>query len=82
MNSKLDVWQNRFWEHTIRYQNDFQHSFDYIHHKPIKHGYSAVNDWEWSSYWNDYDEDEKKIPEIDPKDFKDGSYSYGDKGLY
>ena len=32
------VWQRRFWEHTIRDEDDFSNHFDYIHYNPVKHG--------------------------------------------
>ncbi len=44
------IWQRRFWEHTIRDENDFERHFDYIHYNPVKHGY--VNhpiDWPYST---------------------------------
>ncbi len=45
------VWQRRFWEHTIRDQNDYNRHFDYIHFNPVKHGYvECVRDWEYSSF--------------------------------
>jgi REP element-mobilizing transposase RayT len=45
------VWQPRFWEHTIRDEEDFDRHFDYIHSNPVKHGYaSAPRDWQWSSF--------------------------------
>ena len=31
------IWQNRFWEHTIRNDKDFARHFDYIHYNPVKH---------------------------------------------
>ena len=77
-NSRLVVWQKRFWEHTISSQTDFQNCFDYIHYNPIKHGYSDKYDWEWSSYWRYYSKDEKDMPDIDPKSFQDVKYSYGE----
>lgn len=52
-NPTAKIWQNRFWEHTIRDENDLQMHFDYIHFNPIKHGYVDDSiDWEWSSYRN------------------------------
>jgi putative transposase len=36
------VWQNRFWDHIIRDQNDLNNHLDYIHYNPVKHG--LVND--------------------------------------
>lgn len=45
------VWQPRFWEHTIRDEEDFDRHFDYIHWNPVKHGYaSAPRDWLPSSF--------------------------------
>jgi putative transposase len=31
------VWQNRFWEHLIRNEQDFQKHLDYIHYNTVKH---------------------------------------------
>jgi putative transposase len=31
------VWQNRFWDHAIRDQNDFNRHVDYIHYNLVKH---------------------------------------------
>jgi putative transposase len=35
------VWQNRFWDHVIRDQNDLNRHLDYIHYNPVKHGLCA-----------------------------------------
>src|SRR4051812_20485814 len=44
------IWQRRYWEHTIRDQNDFARHVDYIHFNPIRHGYvRQVRDWAHSS---------------------------------
>jgi putative transposase len=44
------LWQNRFWEHQIRDERDFEKHVDYIHWNPVKHGYvSRAGDWEYSS---------------------------------
>jgi putative transposase len=32
------VWQNRFWDHVIRDQNDLNRHIDYVHYNPVKHG--------------------------------------------
>ncbi len=32
------VWQNRFWDHVIRDQEDMNRHLDYIHYNPVKHG--------------------------------------------
>ncbi len=34
------VWQNRFWDHIIRDQNDMNNHIDYIHFNPVGHGMS------------------------------------------
>ncbi len=45
------VWQQRFWEHTIRGETDFERHMDYIHYNPVKHGQAACpHDWPWSSF--------------------------------
>jgi len=45
------VWQRRFWEHTIRDENDWRRHMDYIHYNPVKHKYAArPGDWPWSSF--------------------------------
>jgi putative transposase len=46
-----DVWQRRFWEHTIRDEADFQQHFDYLHYNPVKHGWvNCPHEWEMSSF--------------------------------
>jgi putative transposase len=48
---RRSVWQRRFWEHTIRDEDDLEAHFDYIHYNPVKHGYvSSPRDWPWSSF--------------------------------
>ena len=45
------IWQRRYWEHTIRDENDFARHIDYIHINPVKHGLVArVSDWPYSSF--------------------------------
>ena len=44
-------WQTRFWEHTIRDEDDLRRHVDYIHYNPVKHGVvQRVVDWPWSSF--------------------------------
>jgi len=44
------VWQRRFWEHTIRDDDDYRHHIEYIHYNPVKHGYvTRPSDWPHSS---------------------------------
>jgi putative transposase len=52
-NSKgeYNVWQRRFWEHTIRDEPDLKRHIDYIHYNPVKHGWvEHVKDWPFSSF--------------------------------
>jgi len=49
--NEYDLWQGRFWEHTIRDDADYAHHFDYIHYNPVKHGWvTSVRDWPYSSF--------------------------------
>jgi putative transposase len=49
--SERGVWQKRFWEHTIRDDDDFKRCLDYIHYNPVKHGYvSQAADYSWSTF--------------------------------
>ena len=44
-------WQARFWEHTIRDEDDLRRHVDYIHLNPLKHGLVArVADWPHSTF--------------------------------
>jgi putative transposase len=45
------IWQRRFWEHTVRYERDFERRADYIHYSPVKHGHAQrAADWRFSSF--------------------------------
>ncbi len=45
------IWQRRFWEHTIRDENDLRNHMEYIHYNPVKHGLvQRAWDWPWSSF--------------------------------
>ena len=45
------IWQRRYWEHTVRDEEDLTHCVDYIHWNPKKHGYvKRVRDWAYSSF--------------------------------
>jgi hypothetical protein len=45
------VWQPRFWEHTIRDEDDFRRHVDYVHWNPVKHGYARrAFDWPYSTF--------------------------------
>ncbi|MEO6562651.1 MAG: transposase [Nitrosospira sp.] len=45
------IWQRRYWEHTLRDEEDCQRHMDYIHYNPVKHGYvDGVADWPHSTF--------------------------------
>ena len=45
------IWQPRYWEHTIRDEQDFDRHFDYIHYNAVKHGHVRCPvDWPHSSF--------------------------------
>jgi putative transposase len=45
------IWQRRFWEHTLKDEQDYQNHFNYLHFNPVKHGWvKKVNDWPYSSF--------------------------------
>jgi putative transposase len=44
------LWQRRFWEHTIRDDQDFERCVNYIHFNPVKHRLvSTPSEWPFSS---------------------------------
>lgn len=46
------LWQNRFWEHCIRNEQDYARHFDYAHYNPVKHGYAKqATDWPYSTFY-------------------------------
>jgi putative transposase len=50
---EADVWQRRFWEHTVRDTDDLKGCLDYIHYNPVKHGYAKCPHlWPYSSFSN------------------------------
>ncbi len=44
------VWQNRYYDHIIRNEQDLNRHLDYIHFNPTKHYSIAPKDWEYSSF--------------------------------
>lgn len=45
------IWQRRYYEHTIRNEDDLNKHLDYIHYNPVKHKYvNNVKEWEYSSF--------------------------------
>ena len=49
-NKEGNIWQRRYWEHTIRDEEDLYRHLDYIHYNPMKHYNIAPKDWEYSSF--------------------------------
>jgi putative transposase len=46
-----DVWQRRFWEHTIQHETDLANHLDYIHYNPVKHSLvTCPHQWKCSSF--------------------------------
>jgi putative transposase len=51
MKGERGIWQRRFWEHTMRDEDDLWRHLDYIHFNPVKHGLvSRVSDWPHSTF--------------------------------
>lgn len=45
------LWQDRFWEETIRDDTQFQKCVEYIHYNPVKHGLVVTpGEWKYSSF--------------------------------
>ena len=45
------LWQRRYWEHTIRNEQDYAAHIDYVHFNPVKHGLAAsAAEWPFSSF--------------------------------
>ncbi len=48
------VWQRRFWEHMIRYDEDYRNAMCYVIGNPVKHGFvERADDWPYSSVHRD-----------------------------
>lgn len=48
---EYNLWQRRFWEHTIRDAADMHNHINYIHYNPVKHKIvERVADWPHSSF--------------------------------
>lgn len=46
-----DIWQRRYWEHTIINEEDLFKHIDYIHYNPMKHYSIAPKNWQFSSFY-------------------------------
>jgi putative transposase len=77
-NGDLAFWQRRFWEHTIRDENDFARHVDYIHFNPVKHGLvQRVRDWPHSSFHRYVREG--VLPEDWAGDAREGGERFGER---
>ena len=48
---EYNIWQRRYWEHTIRDRDDLTQHINYIHYNPVKHGWvNSVADWPFSFF--------------------------------
>lgn len=61
-NRESDIWQRRYWEHSIIDEIDLCRHIDYIHFNPMKHYNIAPKDWKYSTFFKFvksgyYDED-------------------------
>jgi len=46
------VWQDRYYEHTIRDDADWYDKMEYIHYNPLKHELvDNIDDWKYSSFY-------------------------------
>ncbi len=53
------VWQNRFWDHIIRDEDDLRRHVDYIHFNPVKHGMvKSPFEWKQSSVFQYHPEED------------------------
>jgi putative transposase len=51
LQSGTKLWQDRFWEHTIRDEDDAERCMNYIHYNPVKHGLvEGPREWRYSSF--------------------------------
>lgn len=63
------IFQRRYFEHTIKDENDLSKHLDYIHYNPVKHGCAkTAKEWKYSSFhkfvknglydttWGNYDD--------------------------
>ncbi|NCA83856.1 MAG: transposase [Opitutae bacterium] len=45
------IWQRRYWEHTIRDEEDYRRHVEYVHFNPVRHGLvTRVGDWPYSTF--------------------------------
>ena len=49
-NNEADIWQRRYWEHTIVNKEDLNKHIDYIHYNSMKHSNIPPKDWKYSTF--------------------------------
>ena len=49
-NRESNIWQRRYWEHTITDEEDLYKHIDYIHYNSVKHYQIFPKDWDYSSF--------------------------------
>ena len=73
------IWQDKYWEHTIRDEKDLKTHFDYIHYNPVKHGLTeAFDGWKWSSFREYYGGNDKRYKMTDSEVFIHLSGDFGE----
>ena len=73
------IWQDKYWEHTIRDEKDLQTHFDYIHYNPVKHDLVETFDgWKWSSFRDYFDGNASEFAMIDPDRFNNHQGDFGE----
>jgi len=46
-----ELWQDRFWEHTVQDDRDLEAHAAYIHYNPVKHGLcKSPREWPYSTF--------------------------------
>jgi putative transposase len=71
---EYDLWQRRYWEHTIRDEADLRRHVDYVHFNPVKHGWvKYVHQWPHSTFHRYVQSG------IYPRDWAGGEIEYCDK---
>ena len=73
------IWQDKYWEHTIRDEKDLQVHFDYIHYNPVKHGLTETYDeWKWSSFRSYLTEGDDRSEMMDLAQFNNQNEGFGE----
>ena len=72
---EYNLWQRRYWEHTLRNERDLQQHMDYVYYNPVKHGWvRQVAQWPYSTFHRDVRKG------IYPQNWAGGSDNLDDSG--